>query len=60
MAQAELEQALSELLAVGAAADADALDLEDLAERDADRAPLGRRQLLRSHRSTGWSPVASA
>ena len=46
VAQAELEQAVAELLAVGAAADADPLDLEDLGHRDADRATLRGGELL--------------
>lgn len=46
MAQAELEEAVAELLAVGAAADSDPVDLEDLGHCDADRAALCGGELL--------------
>jgi hypothetical protein len=46
VAQPELEQAVAELLAVRPAAYADAIDLEDLTECDADRSTLRRRQLF--------------
>lgn len=46
VSQPELEEAIAELLAVRAAAHADALLLEDLRHRDTDRASLRRRQVL--------------
>lgn len=60
VSQAELEQVLAELLAVAATADADALDLEDVAQRDADRAPLECRQFLPQPSQDRLSPLASA
>lgn len=46
VAQAELEEAVAELLAVGTAADTNPLGLEDLGHRDTDRAALLWGQLL--------------
>jgi len=46
--QPELEQSLTELLAVLATADLDALSLEDLGHRDAERPALERREIVRN------------
>lgn len=46
MAEAELEEATAEVLAVLGVADVDAIDLEDLGHGEADRPPLERREVV--------------
>lgn len=58
MPEPELEQAVAELFAVRAAADANAVCLEDLLQRDADRASLHGCQILTQPAKNGTITVS--